>query len=221
MRPFIFINIAASADGKISNERRERIKISSEEDFERVDKLRSSCDAVMVGIGTVLSDNPELTIKDEALRLMRLSKGLSPNPVRVVVDSRCRIPLNARILNENAKTIVAVAEVADSERIKEVEKKAEVIVSGGNRVELKNLAEELYKRGIRRLMVEGGGTLNSGLLREGIVDEILIYYGDVIIGGKESPTVVNGGSFNPPLRLELLEFNKIGEGILTRWKVLK
>lgn len=219
MRPFIFINVAASADGKISNEKKEQVKISSQEDFERVDRLRASCDAIMVGIGTVLADDPTLTVKDEKLREERLKRGLPANPIRVVVDSRCRIPAHAEILNDEAKTIVAVSELADPEKVSEMGKKADIIVTGKKKVNLRNLAEKLYEMGIRRLMVEGGGTLNSGLLHEGIVDEIWIYYGDILIGGRDSPTPVDGTSFNPPIKLKLLKMKRLGSGILTRWKI--
>jgi len=220
MRPFIFINVAASADGKISNEKKEQVKISSQEDFERVDRLRASCDAIMVGIGTVLSDNPALTVKDEKLRKERVKRGLPANPVRIVVDSRCRIPVDAEILNDEAKTIVAVSELADSERVSEIGRRAEVIVTGEKKVNLRNLAEKLYEIGIRKLMVEGGGTLNSGLLHEGIVDEIYVYYGDILIGGKDSPTPIDGTSFNPPLKLKLVEMEMLGSGLLARWAIL-
>lgn len=220
MRPFIFINIAASADGKISDERRKQMKISSEKDFKRVDRLRASCDAIMVGIGTVLSDNPRLTIKDDKLRKEREKNGLTANPLRVIVDSRCRIPPDSETLNDEAHTVVVVAEIADPERVSEIRKKAEVIVSGKDRVNLKNLVKRLYEHGIRKMMVEGGGTLNSGLLHEKLVDEIFVYHGNTIIGGKDSPTVVDGYSFNPPLKLKLLEFKKLGDGLLVRWKVL-
>jgi 2,5-diamino-6-(ribosylamino)-4(3H)-pyrimidinone 5'-phosphate reductase len=220
MRPFVFINIAASADGKISNESRQQIRISCREDMERVDKLRASSDAIMVGIGTVLSDNPKLTVKSSILREQRIKNGLNPNPMRVVVDGRCRIPPDAEVLNEEAKTIVAVSELANPERVDKIKKRAEVLVSGKTKVNLKTVVKELYNRGIRRLMVEGGGTLNQGLLQEGLVDEIVMYYGNLIIGGKNSPTPVDGRSFSPVLELELIELERVGNGLVARWKIV-
>lgn len=219
VKPFVFINIAASVDGKISDESRKQVKISCEEDFKRVDKLRAESDAVMVGIGTVLADNPRLTVKSYELRRWRIEQGKPENPIRVVVDSRCRIPLNARILNEEAKTIVAVSKLADQSRVENVRRKAEVVTFGESKVDLKALMGYLYEIGVRKVMVEGGATLNYGLLREGLVDEIYVYYGGMIIGGARAPTIVDGSSFNPPIELELISVEKLGRGVLTKWKV--
>lgn len=220
MKPFVFINIASSVDGKISDESRRQLKISCEEDFERVDRLRAESDAIMVGIGTVLADNPRLTVKSEELRRKRVEKGLPENPVRVVVDSRCRIPLDAKVLSDDAETVVAVAKVADREKVERLKQKAKVVVFGMNRVDLTALMRYLHEMGVRRVMVEGGATLNYGLLKEGLVDEIYVYYGNMIIGGANAPTVVDGSSFNPPIELELISVERLGKGVLTRWRVV-
>jgi 2,5-diamino-6-(ribosylamino)-4(3H)-pyrimidinone 5'-phosphate reductase len=219
MRPFIFVNIASSADGKISDESRKQLKISCEEDFHRVDRLRAFSDAIMVGIGTVLSDDPSLTIKNPTLRFERFEKGIPPNPVRVVVDSKLRTPSDAKVLDGSADTIIAVSEKASRDRIEVFSKKAQILVAGEERVDLKKLCNHLYGMGLRRVMVEGGGTLISSLLRGGLVDEINIYYGDMIVGGKNSPTPVDGKSFSPPIKLELVSVQRLGDGIFARWRV--
>ncbi len=220
MRPFVLINIASSLDGKISNENREQIKISSQEDFEVVDRLRAESDAIMVGIGTVLSDDPRLTVKNDLLKRKRLRKGKSVNPLRVVVDSKCRIPLNSKILNDEADTLIAVTEKADKKRVEEVKKRAEVFVAGNEKVDLKMLLNYLYKKkGIEKLMVEGGGELNYSLIKEELVDEIRIFYSGMIIGGKNSPTPVDGFSFSIPLRAKLKSFEVLGNGIAVVWSL--
>jgi len=219
VKPFVFINIAASLDGKISDESRKQIKISCEEDFKRVDRLRAESDAIMVGIGTVLADDPRLTVKSEELRRWRIKQGKPENPIRVVVDSGCRIPLNAKVLNDEAKTIVAVSKLADRSKVEKLRQKAEVVTFGESKVNLTALMDYLYEIGVRRVMVEGGATLNYGLLKEGLVDEIYVYYGSMIIGGAKAPTVVDGSSFNPPIELELISVEKLGRGALTKWKV--
>ncbi len=219
MRPFVFINIASSIDGKISDEKKRQIKISCEEDFKRVDELRADSDAIMVGIGTVLSDNPSLTVKRRYLREKRIKLGKSENPLRVVVDSKAKIPIDAKVLNDEAKTIIAVSERASNRKLKILSQKADVFVCGKERVNLKELMSYLYNIGVRKLMVEGGGTLISSLLRERLVDEIMIYYGNIIIAGKNSPTIADGESFEEPLEVELLSFKKIGNGLLTKWRI--
>ena len=222
-RPFVFINVAASADGKISDESRRQVRISCKADLKRVDMLRATSDAVMVGIGTVLSDNPKLTVKAGDLMALRMKRGKNRQPLRVVVDSRCRVPPDAEVLSGEAETLIAVSHAADEEKVKLVAEKenVEVVRFGKERVDLPALVEYLkVKKGVDRLMVEGGATLNHAMLREGLVDEISIYYGSMIIGGKLSPTIVDGESFETPLKLELVECRQLGEGVLTRWRVI-
>jgi|Deesub1362B_J571_1020462.scaffolds.fasta_scaffold00067_65 2,5-diamino-6-(ribosylamino)-4(3H)-pyrimidinone 5'-phosphate reductase len=219
-KPFVFINVAASADGKISDESRKQVRISCKADMKRVDMLRATSDAVMVGIGTVLSDNPKLTVKAGDLIALRMKMGKSRQPLRVVVDSRCRIPLDAEVLSSEAETLIAVSQAADEEKVRLVAKKAEVVRLGKDKVDLLALMRHLRERGVEKLMVEGGATLNYAMLKEKLVDEVSIYYGSMIIGGNLSPTVVDGESFKIPLKLKLIEWKKLGEGLLARWKVI-
>ena len=219
-RPFTFVNVAASVDGKISDERRIQLRISGKEDLLRVDRLRAFSDAIMVGIGTVLADDPSLTIKHEALKLERIRNGKNANPLRVVVDSKLRVPLDAKVLDGKAETLIATTKLSNTEKREILAEKAKIKVFGEEKVDLKELCSFLYEHGIERLMVEGGGTLISSMLREKLVDELNIYFGNLIIGGQESPTIVDGSSFYPPLKLELLNLQKLGEGIYTRWKVI-
>ncbi len=219
MRPYVFVNVAASLDGKISDESRRQLRISCDEDMRIVDELRASADAVMVGIGTVLADDPRLTVKSEELRRRRVSEGRDENPARVVVDSKCRVPLKARVFDGEARTIIAVSERADQERVDRVRERAEVIVTGRERVNLKTLLVELRKRGINRVMVEGGGTLISSLLAEGLVDEMRIYYAPMLIGGKSSPTICDGRSFPTPLKGRI-SLERVGEGFAVTIKLI-
>ncbi len=220
MRPFVFINSAMSLDGKISNDRRERIRISSEEDFGVVDKLRAESDAIMVGIGTVLSDNPSLTVKSEDLRRKRLEEGKDANPLRIVVDSKARTPINSKILSKDAKTIVAVTETADMARVEKLRYKAEIVVFGRDRVDLKKLLEYLYDIGVRKLMVEGGSEINYSLIKSGLVDEIRVFYSGIIIGGKLAPSLVSGISFDKPIKAKLKSYEKLGNGIAVTWEII-
>ncbi|HDN68195.1 MAG TPA: 2,5-diamino-6-(ribosylamino)-4(3H)-pyrimidinone 5'-phosphate reductase, partial [Methanomicrobia archaeon] len=133
LRPFVFINAATSADGKISTVERRQTRISGKEDFERVDSLRAGSDAIMVGVGTVLADDPSLTVKAGARRAARARAGKDANPLRVVVDSRARTPPNAEVLCKGeGRRIIAVSELAnaDGERVAELGKRAEVLVCG-------------------------------------------------------------------------------------------
>ncbi|MCQ4153082.1 MAG: 2,5-diamino-6-(ribosylamino)-4(3H)-pyrimidinone 5'-phosphate reductase [Archaeoglobi archaeon] len=219
MRPYVFVNIASSLDGKISDEKRRQLRISCKEDLERVDELRASADAIMVGVGTILADNPKLNVKSKELRERRLREGRTENPLKVVVDSKCRIPDDAQVFD--GKVIVAVSKLAKRESLERIAKKAQIVVLGEEKVDLNSLLNFLYDQGVRRLMVEGGGTLISSLLREGLVDEMFIYYAPIIIGGSNSPTICDGRSFELPVRMEIVSFERLGEGILVHTKPRK
>ncbi|HOU81153.1 MAG TPA: dihydrofolate reductase family protein, partial [Methanoregulaceae archaeon] len=168
MRPFVQVNVAMSADGKLSTRERRQVRISGSSDFSRVDKIKAESDAVMVGIGTVLADDPSLTIKSTALVAERRAQGKDDNPVRIVVDSRARIPLDAALLHKGTgDRIIACSLCADEEKIEALSSYATVIIAGEDVVDLPLLLSRLYSRGIRTLMLEGGGTLIWGFFREG------------------------------------------------------
>ncbi len=221
-RPFIFINSAISADGKLSTKERKQILISGKLDFERMDDLRSQADAVMVGIGTILSDDPSLTVKSPERKAARKAAGKSENPARIIVDSSARTPVNADIFKKgDGIRIIAVSNAAPLENVEKLEKMALVIKTETNKVDLAELVGKLKKMGINTLMVEGGATLNWGMLSAGLVDEIYTFIGNLIIGGATSPTFTDGEGFSEAevLELELLSMEKIGNGVLLKWKV--
>ncbi len=221
-RPFTFINSAMSADGKISTKERKQVRISGSVDFDRMDELRASSDAVMVGIGTVLADDPSLTVKSEARRAARKADGHEENPVRVVVDSKARTPLDADIFKKGEGTrVVAVSRSAPRERVKVLEEVAVVIVAGENKVDLPELVVRLKEVGIDRLMIEGGAGLNWGMLSCGLVDEIYSFVGNLIIGGSSSPTLVDGPGFeeNEIMGLEFVSCERMDDGVVLKWRV--
>jgi 2,5-diamino-6-(ribosylamino)-4(3H)-pyrimidinone 5'-phosphate reductase len=223
MRPYVHVNVAMSADGKLSTRERRQVRISGRSDFERADRLRAESDAVMVGIGTVLADDPSLTVKSEELRKWRFSKGLEENPVRVVVDSAARTPPDASILHKGpGKRVIGCSKLAPPDRLAEIRKHAEVIVAGNDEVDLASLLEGLFSIGVKRLVVEGGGTLIWGLLSGRLVDEITCYVGNMVIGGREAPTLAEGPGFireEDFARLCLQDVTRMDEGVLIRWTV--
>lgn len=223
MRPYIVINIAMSADGKISTRERRQVRISGAHDFSRVDKLKAGCDAIMVGIGTVLADDPSLTVKSEECRQYRRKKGWDDHPLRIVVDSSGSTPPDASILVKGeGKRVIAVSKRADAGKVSQLEKKATILVAGKDEVDLAVLMDELGAMGIHRIMVEGGGTLIAGLMKAGLVNEIYTYIGNMIIGGRDAPTISDGEGFieeSAFIRLTLLESRRIDDGILVHWRV--
>jgi len=170
----------------------------------------------MVGINTVLKDDPKLTVR-------KIPCDKKDNPIRVVVDSKARTPENARVLSQDAPTIIAVSEKAPKERIKALEKKAKVIICGKNKVDLKKLLEELYNLGIRKLLLEGGGTLNWSMLKNKLVDEIRVAISPVIVGGENAITLVEGEGFElvkEGIKLKLIRYYTLGENIVLEYRVI-
>src|SRR5690349_20446564 len=178
-RPFVFINTAVTADGKIDTVERQGAPVSSASDLERVDRLRAGSDAVMVGGRTLLQEDPRLTVKSEALRAERLGRGLDENPMKVGIVTRVvdikegpTIRSDGRFLNAGpARVVVFTSEQTEEAQIARLKARGvEVIVAGEQRVDLAEALRRLRGMGVKRLMVEGGGTLNAELLRLRLVD---------------------------------------------------
>ena len=210
-RPYVLINCAMSVDGKIAQHSGKQMKISSEDDFKRMYKLRNESDAVLVGIGTVLSDDPKLTVKEKYVKNPK-------QPIRIVLDTYCRTPKDAEVVNETAKTYIVVGfnckkKFGDNVEIIKCKTTKE------NLIDLENLLDFLFKRGIKKLMVEGGTTVISNFLKQGFVDDFYIYVGPMIIGGKNTPSLVDEYCKN--IKLKLVKTKIIEPGILLHYRLIK
>ena len=222
-KPFIFINSAMSLDGKLSTYERTQVKISNKEDFERVDRLRASADAVMVGSNTVAVDDPKLTVKSETLRKERVAKGLPENPAKIMVGSIKKIDLEGDFLNYgSAEKIIFTTEKEEKEKIEALKKKARVYVMGKERTNICDMADILAGLGMKRIMVEGGGTLNYEMLDAGLVDEIYVAVGPKVFGGKDAPTLADGPGlpYERAIDLEPIGVSVLGDVFVLRYRVL-
>ncbi|MBW7919794.1 MAG: dihydrofolate reductase family protein [Anaerolineales bacterium] len=193
-RPFVFINAAVTADGKIDTRERRGATISSARDKARVDRLRAGADAVMVGGKTLLEEDPRLTVKSEALRAERAARGLSPNPMKVgIVSNADELPDGDFVNFGAARVVIFAAERTSKARVESLRSRGvEVYVHDAPRVDLVEALRVLRGLGVERLMVEGGGTLNFELLRLGLVDELTMYIAPMIFGGESAPTLADG-----------------------------
>jgi len=211
-RPYVILNAAMTLDGKIATVAGDSM-ISCGADLDRIHRLRAGVDAVMIGVGTVLADNPSLTV--------RRTRG--KNPVRVIVDSEARTPLTAKVLDGSAKTIIAVTNRAPKQRVKGLlETGTQVVACGSEKVCLPKLVKKLYARGVRKILLEGGSTLNWSMLKQGLVDEVWIAIAPRIVGGTAARTLVGGDGFarvSKSVKLELSSMKWVGEDILLTYMV--
>jgi len=215
-RPFVFINIAMTADGKIDTFERKGSAISSQRDKERVDQLRADADAVMVGGRTLLDEDPKLTVKSEGLRAERVARGLSPNPLKVGVVTQAKIDADSQFLNAGPADIVIFTTRQTSKKYLSLLKarQVDVYVDNAEKVNLKRALATLKDLGVNRLMVEGGATLNFELMRLGLVDEITAYVAPMVFGGESAPTMAAGSGLkrNEAIPLQLSEVEKWEDG---------
>jgi diaminohydroxyphosphoribosylaminopyrimidine deaminase/5-amino-6-(5-phosphoribosylamino)uracil reductase len=209
--PFVVLKIAQSLDGKIATSKGESKWITGEVSRRRVHKLRNDLDAVLVGSGTVLKDNPSLDC--------RIRGGI--NPYRVIVDSTLRIPMKAKVLQyDDGKTIIATTSKAPKKRIDLIHKLGHrVFIIRNNRgmADLKSLMIELGKVGITSVMIEGGASLSASALQGNVIDKIMLFCAPKIIGGTDSIPSVGGNSpafLKNALRVKDLQVTKSGEDLL-------
>ena len=208
-RPRVILSAAMSLDGKIAS-KKGYSELSSKQDKVRIHKLRSNVDAILVGSNTVRRDNPSLTV--------RYVKG--KNPIRIVLDSNGTISSNSKIVRTSKKihTILAVSKKATKKNIVKLKNHSiEVIVTGENRVNIKNLLKKLSKKKIKTILVEGGGNVNWEFIKEGLVDEIIITVSPYLIGGINAISLVEGDGFSKiqqSLKLKLKKINQIGNEVV-------
>jgi 2,5-diamino-6-(ribosylamino)-4(3H)-pyrimidinone 5'-phosphate reductase len=208
----VILNCAMSADGKIALPTRRETKISNQEDLVRVHSMRNTVDAILVGVGTIISDDPKLTVGEKYAQATH-------HPLRIVLDSKGRTPDTARVLDGSAKTLIVTNESCNRHF-----PGAEVLRVGKDRVDIRQLVKKLGDMGIRTLLVEGGESVLWSFLKEGVADELSVFVGSMIIGGKDSPTPAGGEGFSDfegVRRLKLIECRKLGDGALLRYEVVK
>ena len=214
-RPYVFVNMAMTADGKIDTAERRGARISGAADSARVARLRADADAIMVGGRTLINEDPRLTVRDPDLVARRTAAGRAAQPMKVGVVSRLtggdvdHLLQSGAFLHEGAAAVTVCtstrSEPAVIARLRH--EGAEVIVAGDARVDLAVALHALRDRGVERLMVEGGSTLVASLLAAGLVDELQLAVAPLIFGGESAPTPVGGPGWNraDALALHLVE----------------
>ena len=215
-RPYVILNAAMTLDGKIASTKGDS-SISSKKDLTRVHRLRGTVDAILVGINTVLTDNPIL-----------VAKYRTRNPTRIIIDSKARINSRTKVMHtcKNIPTIIAVSNRASRLNLKKIRSLgASVFICGKNQVDLKKLLIMLKDKGINKVLVEGGGEINWSMLRAGLVDEIMVTVAPKIVGGRNAITLVEGMGFprinNCKIKLKLEKIKKIEDEVVLSYKIMR
>lgn len=231
-RPFVILKTAMSLDGKIATAAGQSQWITSEDSRRMVHQIRDEVDAILVGIGTVISDDPSLTTRLEVSSDPFSPKGNSmedggQDAIRIILDSRARIPLKSRVLNLDspAPTIVAVTSQAPQERVAKLEQRAEVLIipEQNGRVDLQALMEKLGQMQITSVLLEGGAEVNASALKAGIVDKVMVFIAPKLIGGSGSPGPIGGAGIDDLSESVLLtdiSVDRVGEDILVTGMIL-
>ncbi|HTT16157.1 MAG TPA: dihydrofolate reductase family protein [Thermoplasmata archaeon] len=207
-RPTVWVNCAVSMDGRLAFSGGARARLSSPEDLVRVQRIRAQVDGIVVGVGTVILDDPSLRVHWELL-------GASGDhvPTRIVLDGSGRIPDRARVLDGSAPTIVATTE--RSHRV--YPPPTRTLVVGQSSVDLPVLFARLRALGLRSLLVEGGSAVLASVLRTGLFDRLTVYYAPVAIGGVGAPTLLSGRECygaRDAVALTLTQVERAGEGLV-------
>jgi 5-amino-6-(5-phosphoribosylamino)uracil reductase len=218
-RPYTLLSCALSIDGYLGSATPRRLELSNDADFDRVDAVRASCDAILVGAATVRHDNPRLLVRSPARREARKARGMASSPIKVTVTRRAELDPGADFFasGDSEKLVYCT-----SERVRSALSRlgpVATVLDGGQPVDMRRLSEDLAGRGVERLMVEGGGAVHTQFLTGNLADELQLVVAPFFVGDSRAPRFVRDGRFpwNPGRRATLSEVRQIGDVVLLRY----
>ncbi|HEX4443671.1 MAG TPA: dihydrofolate reductase family protein [Galbitalea sp.] len=219
-RPYVTLSCAMSIDGYLDTTGPERLALSNAADLDRVDSVRAENDAIMVGASTVRRDNPRLLVRSEPRRAARTAAGLPESPIKVTVTSRGDLDPDAAFFTTGDAQKIVYAPTGRAPRLTERLRNAASVVGLSDRVTMTALLQDLVtRRGVHRLMVEGGGTLMTQFLAEDLADELHLVVAPIFVGEARAPRVVSPGTFpwTASRRATLASTRQIGDVVLMRY----
>lgn len=218
-RPYTLLSCSMSIDGYIDGANESRLLLSNDQDFDRVDQVRAGADAILVGATTIRNDNPRLQVRDPGRRRARVSRGLPEQPIKVTVTGRGRLDTSRRFFADDGsdKLVYACSRITQdlTRRLSGVCD----VVDAGDPVRMSGLSADLSTRGVRRLMVEGGGAVHTQFLADDLVDELQLVVAPFFVGEPGARRFVGEGRFpwNPGRRARLAETRQLGDVVLLRY----
>jgi 5-amino-6-(5-phosphoribosylamino)uracil reductase len=218
-RPYTLLSCGVSLDGYLDGATDERLLLSNDADLDRVDAVRATCDAILVGAATVRNDNPRLLVRAQARRDERVARGLPPSPAKVTVTRRARLDAGANFFTagESDKLVYCASPTVPDARNRLGS--VATVVDAGHAVTMRRLSEDLHERGVRRLMVEGGGIVHTQFLTDDLADELHLVIAPLFVGDSRARRFVGDGRFpwNPGRRATLAEVRRIDDVVLLRY----
>ena len=220
-RPYTLLSCGMSIDGYVDDASTARLLLSNDADFDRVDAVRAGCDAILVGAATIRQDDPRLLVRSPARQRERVTRGERPTPLKVTVTGSCDLDPQARFFTLGDVDKLVYCATGAVGHARRTLGGVATVVDGGDPVDLRRVSADLYARGVRRLMVEGGGTVHTQFLTEGLVDELQLVVAPFFVGDSRAPRFVGDGAYpwTPQHRAELAEVRQIGDVVLLRYKL--
>jgi 5-amino-6-(5-phosphoribosylamino)uracil reductase len=222
-RPYVLLSVAMSVDGCIDDATGTRLILSNEADLDRVDEVRAGSDAILVGAGTIRRDNPALLVRSKSRRSGRMARGLPASPPRVTLTASGDLDASARFFTAGEGERLIYVPAREQGRVRDRiggVAGAQVIGVGdplGDRVGLTAVLADLAARGVRRLMVEGGGSVLAQFLAEGLADELDLVVAPLFVGDAAAPRIGGVPAGAPLRRMHLAEVRVIGDVVLMRY----
>jgi riboflavin-specific deaminase-like protein len=216
--PYVLLSVATSIDGYIDDSSPDRLLLSNEDDFDRVDEVRASVDAILIGASTIRRDNPRLLVNSPTRRAARVAAGQPEYPLKVTVTASGDLDPSLKFWHHGGEKVVFTTDAALQKAHRSLDGLADV-VSTGPTFDWTAALKDLARRGVKRLMVEGGGTIHTQLMAQGLADELHMVVAPLLVGQPTAPRFLNPADYpgGPNARMRLLEARTIGDVVLLRY----
>ena len=218
-RPYILLSCGMSIDGYLGSAAPRRLELSNDADFDRVDAVRASCDAILVGANTVRTDNPRLLVRSSERRRERVARGLAPSPMKITMTARGDLDPCANFFTTGDTAKLVYCPTASVPAVSRRLEPLATVVDAGQPLTMRRICEDLSDRGVQRLMVEGGGSIHTQFLTADLADELDLVVAPFFVGDSQACRFVGDGEFpwNAQRRAPLAEVRQIGDVVLLRY----
>ncbi|MEW2635411.1 dihydrofolate reductase family protein [Streptomyces sp. NPDC048389] len=217
-RPYVLLSVATSVDGYIDDASPDRLLLSNSEDFDRVDQVRAESDAILIGAGTIRADNPRLLVNSEQRRADRVARGLPEYPLKVTISGSGNLDPDAKFWHHGGEKVAYTTDAGEEKLRAGLEGLASV-VSLGTSIDFGALLDDLGERGIKQLMVEGGGSIHTAFLSQGLADEVHLAIAPLVVGDTAAPRFLGPAAYpgGSTRRMTLADAKTIGDVVLLRY----